>query len=78
MVDQRDTADVSYAQVEARADSEGAPAQVSSALPSSETSLSGLAGENFGILPKPQPHQNQMTREREEDERKEQGSEGRK
>ena len=57
-VDQQSTADVSYAQVEARADREGAPAQ-SSAISSSETSLSGLASsESSGILPKPQAQQN--------------------
>ena len=72
MVNQRDTADVSYAQVEARVDREGAPAQESSAVPSSETSLSGLASSGTsGILPKKPPRQKQMIREY-EDERKEQ------
>ena len=43
MVDQRDTADISYPKVEPITDSEGVPAQENNALPSSQTSLSGLA-----------------------------------
>lgn len=69
MVDQRDTAELSYAQVQAR----GAPAHDSNALLSSETSLPEVASiENSGMLPKQQSQKKRVTRERMEDERKEQ------
>ena len=76
MVDQRDTADVSYTQVEARAVREGAPALESHDLPCSQTSLSGVSSsENSGILPTQQLQQKQITKERKKKEGKEQASE---
>ena len=63
--DQRDTADVDLAQVEAGADRGGAPAKEDSALPSRQTSLSELvSSEKSAVLSKQTASPKQTTSER--------------
>ena len=62
----RDTADLSHKQGEARTDDRGAPAQ-SSALPSRRASLfEHGSSETSGVVPKQQPQPKQMTDRKEE------------
>lgn len=71
----RDTADASYAQqLEVREYRRGGPAQESSTLPSTRTSLLELASsENFALLSKQQSQPEKMASDREEVKREEKG-----